>query len=256
MNSELKFNPLIMEKFDITSEIIKVQTTFVSGKKLATLLGVSTAAVSDAIKHDNHCGGQPICEWAEFYDSGRVKGYRVPNHLYDELTGKQQGSDQQQEDKGNRGNPASVKLNSADSKQNSVDEAPKEQGNVNQHPSSVTHVNKSVFPKDQDYMQTAGMVSLPLVLKKALDKDTTQSRVVITATSGAIGAIIGGAATESAVGALVGTGLGLGSAWLTYLFVDRKTQTGLQPEPQKQLPQQVQESSYMRGAKPLEYDYV
>lgn len=248
-----------MNNFDITSELINVQTTFVTGKELAKLLGVTTAAVSDAIKHDNQCGGQPICEWADFYDSGRVKGYHVPNHLFDELTRKQQESGQQQKDKETRDNPDSIKLNSSNSKQNSVNKEPVEKEPVNQSSTPVTNVYKSFLPQDQDYSRTAGMVSLPQVLIKALGEDTPQSRAVIGFSSGAIGALIGGAVTESAGGAIAGALLGWGGTWLTYKFAGKNKQPDIQPRftpIKRQKAQNTKDSVYANEVKPLQFDYV
>jgi hypothetical protein len=186
-----------------------------------------------------------------------VKGYHVPDFLLTESkeTSSSKTSNGQQASK-KRDNPDPIKLNSPEPEQNATDETSKKEELVDQNPPPVTHVDKSILPKDQDYMRTAGIVSLTPVLKKALDKDTVQNRVVITSISGAIGAIIGGAALDSAAGALIGAGLGLGSAWLTYWFVDRNEQTGFQPKPQKQLPQKKQESTYVKGVESMEYEYV
>jgi hypothetical protein len=179
----------MMEHVDITSELIDAQTTFLTGKKLARLLGVSTAAVSDAIKHNHQCSGQPICEWAEFSESGRVKGYYVPNYLVKELTTDEpQENVQQPQNRENRENPDSMKLHSSRSKQHSADQMHQEGNQITPSPPPVTNVYKSVFPQGQDYSRTAGMVTLPQVLIKALGEDTPQSRTVITLSSGAIGA--------------------------------------------------------------------
>jgi predicted transcriptional regulator len=249
-----------MDNFDITSEWINAQTTFITGKKLAKLLNVSTAAVSDAIKHNHQCGGQPICEWAEFSESGRVKGYDVPNDLMKELTTEEpQENGQQRQNRENRDNPDLMKLDSSRSKQHSAGQMHQEENKINPPPPPVTNVSKSLLPQGQDYSRTAGMVTLPQVLIKALDEDTSQSRAVIGFSSGAIGAILGGAVTESAGGAISGALLGWGGTWFTYWLSDRKKQPTPQPRfarPQMQMGQNGKESNFVRQAEPIEYDYV
>lgn len=54
-------------------------TMELSGKDLATLLGVSAAAVSKAARHGHLCAGQRVSDWAQRSESGRVVGYLVPD---------------------------------------------------------------------------------------------------------------------------------------------------------------------------------
>jgi hypothetical protein len=246
-----------MNNLHATSDLLNPNTSFVTGKELAKMLGVSTSAVSDAIKRDHHCGGQPICKWAEYSESGRVKGYYVPNYLLEgneEKNSSQINNQPQKQEK--RANPNEMEPDTSKSKLNSADQAPGGADKAKESPPPVTNIYKSLLPQGQDYSRTAGMVSLPLVLKKALDRDTAQSRVVISSTSGAIGAIIGSAATDSVAGAAVGAGIGYGGALLTYWFFDQKDQPRYQSQPPKQLSQKAPATGYVSETKKIEYEYV
>ncbi len=57
----------------------------VTGKHLATLLGVSPQAVSAATSRDGYCGEYDVADWAVSGPNGFVKGYEVPAHVLSEL---------------------------------------------------------------------------------------------------------------------------------------------------------------------------
>lgn len=57
----------------------------VTGKDLAELLDVPRSTLSEATKEGRECGGYDVSEWAERYDSGRVKGYDLPEELLEEM---------------------------------------------------------------------------------------------------------------------------------------------------------------------------
>ncbi len=57
----------------------------VTGKDLATLLGVSPQAVSAATSRDGYCGEYDVADWAVSGPNGFVKGYEVPAHVLSEL---------------------------------------------------------------------------------------------------------------------------------------------------------------------------
>lgn len=204
-----------------TTEILSTDNrVFLNGKQLAEVLDVSPPSLSEAVKKGYNCAGYPVCEWAVETDSGRIKGYEVPEFLVSE--------DDQKPEK--RSNPEENIPNEATMSPN------KDQKSVKQA-QNVTH-NYSLLPEGEDYVRPAGMVSLPLVLKKALDKDTPQTRTVVSVISALLGAITGHAVTNNATGAGVGAGAGLGITLLMYKYfnpddnVDR--QTALQREFAKQ----------------------
>jgi hypothetical protein len=70
------------------------------------------------------------------------------------------------------------------------------------------------------------MITLPLVLKKALDKDTPQSRTVIGVLSTLLGAITGHAVSNNATGAGIGAFTGLGIVILMYKYVNPYNNSG------------------------------
>jgi hypothetical protein len=195
-------------------------TIFLNGKQLAEVLGVTAPSLSQAAKDGYCCGGYPVVEWAVETNSGRIKGYEVPDFLVS-------GDDKRPE---NRTNPEENTPNEVNNSPN------KDQKPVNQV-QDVIH-NYSLLPEGEDYVRPAGMVSLPLVLKKALDKDTPQTRAVISVISTLLGAITGHAVTNNAAGAGVGAGAGLGITLLMYKYFnpdnDVKQQPYLQPEVAKQ----------------------
>jgi hypothetical protein len=76
--------------------------------------------------------------------------------------------------------------------------------------------NYSLLPEGEDYVRPIGMITLPSVLKKALERDTPQSRAVIAGGLAALGALVGHAVTDNASGAGIGAGTGLAVALLVY----------------------------------------
>ena len=78
--------------------------------------------------------------------------------------------------------------------------------------------NYSLLPEGEDYVRPAGMVTLALVLKKALDQDTPQSRAVIGAIVAMLGAITGHAVSNKATGAGIGAIAGFGIAIYMYKY--------------------------------------
>ena len=85
------------------------------------------------------------------------------------------------------------------------------------------------MPEGEDYVRPAGMVTLPLVLKKALDHDTPQSRAVIGAIIAMLGAITGHAVSNNATGAGVGAIAGFGIALYMYKYSKPFTDLSSQP---------------------------
>jgi len=154
------------------------------------------------------------------YDSGRIKRYDVPEFL---VSGDEQKPEERSNPEVNTPNGANISPN-------------KGQKPVNQA-QNVTH-NYSLLPEGEDYVRPAGMVSLPLVLKKALDKDTLQSRAVISVISTLLGAIIGHAVTNNAAGAGVGAGAGLGITLLMYKYFNPDDNVNRQPASQQEIVKQ------------------
>jgi hypothetical protein len=248
-----------MNHLQTASDLSNLNTTFVSGKKLAALLGVSTSALSDAIKHGHHCARQPVCQWADLSETGRVKGYHMPHALLKERPETSEQINQPQKQAA-RTNPASMQLDSKVSSGKPAGQASNGETNDSEpSPQPAANVNKSVLPQGQDYSRTAGMITLPQVLKKALEKDTPQNRVVITLTSGALGATIGGAATNSAAGTAIGAGIGLVASWGTYWFFGRQKQAPRLPQlanPRTQVGPNAQTSRFINNAPPAEFTYI
>lgn len=193
---------------------------FLNGKQLAEVLNVAPPSLSEAVKNGYNCAGYPVCEWAVETDSGRIKGYEVPEFLVS-------GEDQKSE---KRANPEETQPNKPNISPN------KDKSPVNRA-QNVTH-NYSLLPEGEDYVRPAGMVSLPLVLKKALEKDTTQSRAVISVISTLLGAITGHAVTNNTAGAGVGAGAGLGITLLMYKYFNPDDNGNQQPVLQQEFAKQ------------------
>ena len=175
---------------------------FLNGKQLAEVLNVSPPSLTEAVKNEYNCGGYPVAEWAIVSDTGRIKGYDVPEYLVS-------GDHQKPEE---LANPEEILPNKPNISPN------KGQKTVNQG-QNVIH-NYSLLPEGEDYVRPAGMITLPLVLKKALDKDTPQSRAVIGVLSALLGAITGHAVSNNATGAGIGAFSGLGVAILMFKYVN------------------------------------
>ncbi len=185
----------------MSTETINTPSTdnkiFLNGKQLAEVLGVSAPTVTEAVKNGWNCGGYPVGEWAIESKTGRIKGYDVPEFIV---------SGDQQEEK--RPNPSPLSANSTLIAANN-----NKKGANNAQ--SVTN-NYSLLPEGEDYVRPIGMITLPSVLKKALEQDTPQSRAIIAGGLAALGALVGHAVTDKATGAGVGAGTGLAIALLVY----------------------------------------
>lgn len=88
--------------------------------------------------------------------------------------------------------------------------------------------NYSLLPEGEDYVRPIGMITLPSVLKKALEQDTPQSRAVIAGGLGALGALVGHAVTDKASGAGVGADMGLVIALIVYYYCNPSMSPQLQ----------------------------
>jgi len=178
---------------------MKNKKTLLSGKDLAKILDVSAPTLSEATKKGYNCAGYPVSEWAEISESGRVKGYDVPGFLLLE----------HQHNQNERSNPEPEEPNKANLVPNKDENEEKSQTNA------VTN-NYSLLPKDENVVNPVGMVSLPLVLTKALEHDSPQSRAVIGGTLALLGAITAHSMTDSGIAAGLGAGAGLGIAIYFY----------------------------------------
>ncbi|PKD43708.1 hypothetical protein [Rhodohalobacter barkolensis] len=172
---------------------------FLNGKQLAEVLGVAPPSLTEAVKNGYNCGGYPVSEWAVELPSGRIKGYDVPEFLVSGEFIKE-----------TRPNPTENKPNSPSFSPNKGDSIVKEATEIIN--------NYSLLPEGEDYVRPIGMITLPSVLKKALEKDTPQSRAVIAGGLGALGALVGHAVTDNASGAGIGAGTGLTIALLVYKY--------------------------------------
>jgi len=187
-------------------------TIFLNGKQLADVLGVAPASLSQAVKDGYNCGGYPVADWAVETDSGRIKGYEIPEFL---VSGETQALKK-------RPNPTEKVPNKANIN-------PNKGQNPSQQASNVIHNTYSLLPEGEDYVRPAGMITLPLVLKKALDKDTPQSRAVIGVLSALLGAITGHAVSNNATGAGIGAFSGLAVAILMFKYVNPYIDLGYPP---------------------------
>jgi hypothetical protein len=63
-----------------------------TASKLAKLLGVSQAAVSGAAINNHLCQEYPVAGWADKSERGRIRGFNVPDDVFDEIAaeGKQE----------------------------------------------------------------------------------------------------------------------------------------------------------------------
>lgn len=184
---------------------------FLNGKQLAEVLGVAAPSLTEAVKNGYNCAGYPVGEWAIESDTGRIKGYDVPVFVV--------SGDNKSE---TRTNPTVTSPNSSTISPNKGDSIVKEANEIIN--------NYSLLPEGEDYVRPIGMITLPSVLKKALDQDTPQSRAVIAGGLAALGALIGHAVTDKAsgAGAGVGAGMGLAIALLVYKYANPSMNPQLQ----------------------------
>ena len=186
----------------MSTETINTPSTdnriFLNGKQLAEVLGVSAPTVTEAVKNGWNCGGYPVGEWAIESNTGRIKGYDVPEFIV---------SGNQKEEV--RPNPDPISANST------LITANKGEESTNRTIEHHTN-NYSLLPEGEDYVRPIGMITLPSVLKKALEQDTPQSRAIIAGGLAALGALVGHAVTDKATGAGVGASTGLAIALLVY----------------------------------------
>lgn len=172
---------------------------FLNGKQLAQVLGVAPPSLTEAVKNGYNCGGYPVGDWAIVSASGRIKGYDVPGFLVSA------------EKVESRSNPQ-------EKAPNQPNISPNKGGNFDRKTSRVVNNHYSLLPEGEDSVRPIGMVTLPSVLKKALEQDTPQSRAVVAGGLAALGALVGHAVTDNAAGAGVGAGTGLAVALLVYNY--------------------------------------
>ncbi|MFH5834261.1 glycine zipper family protein [Halalkalibaculum sp. DA384] len=184
---------------------------FLNGKQLAEVLDVAAPSLSEAVKKRYNCGGYPVYEWAVETDTGRIKGYEVPEFLV--------AREYQLQEK--RQNPV-------DKTPNQLTISPNKGKNRSNKPEQIIN-NYSLLPEGEDYVRPAGMVTLPLVLKKALDQDTPQSRAVIGAIIAMLGAITGHAVSNNSTGAGIGAMAGFGIALYMYKYSNPNNSLSSQP---------------------------
>ncbi|WP_428235740.1 hypothetical protein [Gracilimonas sp.] len=173
---------------------------FLKGKQLAEVLGVTSPTLSEAVKKGYNCMGYPVGDWAIETNSGRVKGFEVPQHILSKKP-----------DTTKRENPTESHPNLANFGLKKAKKTQKDRPNIVNH-------NYSLLPEGEDYVRPVSMVTLPLILQKALESDTPQSRAIIAGGLAAMGALVGHAVTDNASGAGLGAGAGLAIALLTYKY--------------------------------------
>lgn len=183
---------------------------FLKGKQLAEVLGVTPPTLSEAVKKGYNCMGFPVGDWAIETKSGRVKGFEVPQHILSKKP-----------DTMKRGNPIESQPNLANFGLNKAKKPKKDRPNIVNH-------NYSLLPEGEDYVRPVSMVTLPLILQKALESDTPQSRAIIAGGLAAMGALVGHAVTDNASGAGLGAGAGLAIALLTYKYFNPTMNSQLQ----------------------------
>ncbi len=200
-----------METQSTNNTSLTENSIFLNGKQLAEVLDVAAPSLSEAVKKRYNCGGYPVYEWAVETDTGRIKGYKVPEFLVS-------GEDQLQEKRQNPTDKTPTQLTNSPNKGKKSRNKPEQIIN-----------NYSLLPEGEDYVRPAGMVTLPLVIKKALDQDTPQSRAVIGAIIAMLGAITGHAVSNNATGAGVGAIAGFGIALYMYQYSNPYINLNYQP---------------------------
>lgn len=184
-------------------------TIFLNGKELAKLLKVSPPTLSVAAKNGYMCGGYPVIEWVEETDTGRILGYDVPDFLVYKNAVIETDAPETPE---TRYNPDKEPTNLVSNSTNLEDSAP-----------PTIQNNYSLLPKGENYFQPVSVVVLTSLVKKAMEKDTPQSRAVIASVIMMLGAISGHAVTGNKSGAGIGALAGLGTAFISYsLFSNNK----------------------------------
>ena len=172
---------------------------FLNGKQLAEVLGVAAPSLTEAVKNGYNCAGYPVSEWAIESDTGRIKGYDVPEFIV---------SEERKEE---------IRPNPVHTAPNSVKISPNKGDSIVKEATDIIN-NYSLLPEGEDYVRPIGMITLPSVLKKALEQDTPQSRAVIAGGLAALGALVGHAVSDKASGAAVGAGTGMDIALLVYNY--------------------------------------
>ena len=210
---------------------------FLNGKQLAEVLDVAAPSLSEAVKKRYNCGGYPVYEWAVETDTGRIKGYEVPEFL---VSGEEQLPAKRQNPVGETPNKVTINPNKGKNRSNK--------------PEQIIN-NYSLLPEGEDYVRPAGMVTLPLVLKKALDQDTPQSRAVIGAIIAMLGAITGHAVSNNSTGAGIGAMAGFGIALYMYKYSKSVNNFSYQPVLTQSVNNQMllkgySENSYQSGFLP------
>jgi len=200
-----------METLSTNNASLTDNFIFLNGKQLAEVLDVAAPSLSEAVKKKYNCGGYPVYEWAVETDTGRIKGYEVPAFL---ISGEAQLPAKRQ--------------NPVDETPNKLTISPNKGKKRSNKPEQIIN-NYSLLPEGEDYVRPAGMVTLPLVLKKALDQDTPQSRAVIGAIIAMLGAITGHAVSNNATGAGIGAMAGFGIALYMYKYSNPNNSLSSQP---------------------------
>lgn len=184
---------------------------FLNGKQLAEVLSVSPPSLSEAVRKGYNCAGYPVVEWAVETESGRVKGFDVPEFLVNKKS-------QMVEERPNPQILDTILPKSIPNEANLVTNEPKpEQKAI---PTDSGLYNYSVLPDGEDYFKPVSTVAIASVLKKAIEKDTPQSRAIVSSLLMVLGAITGHAVTDKASGAGVGAIAGLGTAVLAYTYLN------------------------------------
>lgn len=196
---------------------------FLKGQQLAEVLDVSPPSLSQAVKQGYKCGGYPVAEWAICHESGRIKGYEVPESL---VSGERKKSEKRANPSENTPNKPKVNPNKGKKSDNSDAEG-------------VTYNNYSLLPEGEDYVRPVGMFSLSSALKKALESDTPQSRAVISGLLAMLGAITGHTITDNSAGAGIGAGAGLGIAFITYKYFKPYNNFSQHPVPSEEMIKQM-----------------
>lgn len=186
-----------------------------SQKDLAAELGCARSTLSEATKEGHLIDGQwDVQEWVVRSPSGRVEYYDVP-----EDKAFLDGRD-------SRSNPAS-ESNLTNSAPNSGDSAPAEpeldllsifedQQETTRKVAEEAGDRTQLVPEGTDVAGTTQNAGLAYAAGKAIEHDTPGARAFWVVGSGLAGGLGGYAATEDAVGALIGAILFGGVGYLSY----------------------------------------
>lgn len=172
----------------------------ISQSDLADYLGVAASTLSQATSNGHKCKGYPVRAWAVYDGSGRVAGYEVPTHVMQQASESIEGADAPRENPLGTALPA-LSLAGLDNPHLPV--------GTSDNPYIDASQRTSLLPEGEDYFRPAGSAGTAYVMGTAIENDNGTARGALLVAGTAIGGLTGWqVSNESALGALVGAGIG------------------------------------------------